>query len=67
MREPEESSIFNGYKTLSQGVRSRGGYEKCMVNAVSNIYDAISTGATLLCNGEDARRVQILCEEIINL
>lgn len=67
VREPEESSIFNGYKTLSQGVRSRGGYEKCMVNAVSNIYDAISTGATLLCNGEDARRVQILCEEIINL
>lgn len=67
MREPKESPIFHGYKTLSESVRFKGGYEECMLNVVSNIYDAISTGAPLLCNGEDARRVQILCEEIINL
>lgn len=67
VREPEESSVFHGYKTLSQGVRSRGGYEKCMLNAVANIHDAISIGTPLLCDGEDARHVQILCEEIINL
>lgn len=67
VRVPEESSVFHGYKTLSQGVKLQGGYEKCMINAVSNIYDAISSGAPLLCNGEDALRVQKLCEEIINL
>lgn len=64
VRMPEESSVFQGYKTLSHGLRTQGGYEKCMFNAVSNIYDAISVGSPLLCNGEDAHRVQILCEEI---
>lgn len=67
VREPEESSVFHGYKTLSQGIRSRGGYEKCMLNAISNIHDAITNDTPLLCNGEDAYRAQILCEEIINL
>lgn len=60
------SENFDGYKALGQDVLSEGGYLQALPSAVENIYSAVNSGVALACSGDDAVRVQKICNEIKN-
>jgi len=63
-REVKNSSEFKGYKELSDGVRSKGGYGDAMLNAVDNLYLAVTNGAKLSSSGDSTLLAQKLCHQI---
>ena len=63
-RKVEPSQTFSGYNLLNKGIFNKGMYEQAMSLAVDNIYNAISYDEPLFKTGQDALRVQSLCEQI---
>ncbi|MDP2382623.1 MAG: Gfo/Idh/MocA family oxidoreductase [Nitrospirota bacterium] len=64
IRRTNESPHFRGYRTLDAGERHAGGYLLAMLGAVSNIHEALSSGAELASTGRSALAVQEICERI---
>lgn len=63
-RRVKDSDIFKGYRTLSKGVRKNGQYSHAMLQAVNNIYQAITVGEPLASTGDSALSAQRVCEQI---
>jgi predicted dehydrogenase len=63
-RRALDSETFKGYHTLDAGVRRAGQYSGAMLNAVDNIYRAITHGYPLASTGESALAAQCVCEQI---
>ena len=63
-RRAVDSTIFNGYRVLEEGICRFGEYPGAMTQAVDNIYRAINHGDTLAFTTESAIAVQYTCEEI---
>lgn len=66
-RQIIDSDIYKGYRVLSEGVRRAGQYPRAMMQAVDNIYDAITKGTQLASTGETALQAQQMCEKIKKL
>jgi len=63
-RRAIDSDSFKGYRKLEEGVRRPGEYPQAMLQAVDNIYCAITQEAPLACTGKLALAAQRVCEEI---
>jgi predicted dehydrogenase len=63
-RRVVDSATFKGYRVLDDGARHPGRYPRSMLQAVGNIYNAISAGKSLASTGESALVAQRLCEQI---
>jgi predicted dehydrogenase len=63
-RKVDGSFEFFGYRELSEGIRTKGGYGKAMLNAIDNIYSAVTAEHEMRSNGESALHTQKLCCEI---
>jgi predicted dehydrogenase len=63
-RRAVESSTFKGYRKLDDGARYAGEYSHAMINAIDNIYRAITKEDLLVSNGESALLAQRMCERI---
>ncbi len=63
-RNVEQSATFEGYHYLNQGKFNKGGYERAMLAAVDNIYQAIDGQQALLKTGRMALNVHRFCEQI---
>ena len=66
-RRAKDSTTFKGYRVLDDGVRRAGEYPRSMLQAVENIYQAITQGRPLASTGESALVAQRLCEKIKHL
>ena len=62
-RRAVDSALFKGYRKLENDVRRHGAYSHAMLNAVVNIYRAISENEPLASTGETALAAQRICEE----
>lgn len=60
----EPSPEFNGYTALGIGTLAEGRYLLSMSNAAANIYDAVTSGATLASTGGTALLAHRLCSQI---
>lgn len=60
----KNSPCFPGYRVVGDDAVLPGRYGEAMIHAVSNLYDAITTGAALASTGENALVAQGLCDEI---
>jgi predicted dehydrogenase len=63
-RRAVESGTFKGYRKLDDGARYAGEYSHAMINAIDNIYRAITKEDFLVSNGESALLAQRMCERI---
>jgi predicted dehydrogenase len=63
-RRVQDSETFKGYRMLEAGVRRAGQYPSAMLNAIDNIYRAITHGDPLASTGESALAAQCVCEQI---
>jgi predicted dehydrogenase len=63
-RRVVDSGTFKGYRVLDDGVRRAGQYPLSMLQAVGNIYQAMTEGKPLASTGESAIVAQRMCEEI---
>jgi len=63
-RRVQDSETFKGYRTLEAGVRRAGQYPSAMLNAIDNIYRAITYGDPMASTGESALAAQCVCEQI---
>lgn len=63
-RIARDSTMFEGYQVLDEGVRQAGGYMQSMLKSVENVYSAISSRTPLASTGESALAAQRLCEQI---
>ena len=66
-RAAEESRFFPGYRELGFREYFEGQYDKCMSNAIDNIYRSVVFNDKLICSGEVALKIQATCEEIAQL
>jgi predicted dehydrogenase len=66
-RRAVESATFTGYRVLDEGVRHAGQYPLSMLQAVGNIYQAMTESKPLASTGESALVSQRLCERIKQL
>lgn len=64
VRLAEDSPHFPGYKSLNAGERRQGEYHSAMLNAVTNVYDALTAGSALASTGRTALEAQRLCDLI---
>lgn len=63
-RRAAESSTFKGYRKLDDGARYAGEYPHAMIEAIDNIYRAITRGDALVSSGETALLAQKMCDKI---
>ena len=63
-RRALDSNTFKGYRMLDEGVRRVGEYPRAMLQAVANLYSAITQGEPLASTGESALAAQCICEQI---
>lgn len=63
-RHAAESATFKGYRKLDDGARYAGEYPHAMIEAIDNIYRAITRGDALVSSGETALLAQKMCEKI---
>jgi predicted dehydrogenase len=63
-RRVTDSRTFKGYRVLDDGVRRPGRYSRSMLQAVSNIHEALIEGRPLASTGESALAAQRMCEKI---
>jgi predicted dehydrogenase len=63
-RHARDSDTFKGYGIVGEGIRRAGEYPRAMLQAVDNIYRAISQGDPLSSTGESALAAQRVCEKI---
>ncbi|MAS82680.1 MAG: hypothetical protein CMF45_08325 [Legionellales bacterium] len=66
-RKVSDSNTFRNYKVLDELEFKKGGYQQVMLNAVDNIWHAISKGTPLHSTAKTAIKSQTLCEKIIDL
>ncbi|MEY3788586.1 MAG: hypothetical protein RIQ94_146 [Pseudomonadota bacterium] len=59
-----DSSTFKGYRVLNEGVRRLGEYPRTMLQALDNIYGAITKSEPLASTGESALLAQRMCQNI---
>jgi predicted dehydrogenase len=59
-----DSDTFKGYRVLNEGVRRAGEYPRAMMQAIDNIYGAITKSVRLVSTGETALLAQQMCEKI---
>lgn len=64
IRRTIQSPDFKDYRSLGAGEMVDGEYAMAMTNAISNIYNAITSGEALASNGYSALQAQRLCEQI---
>ncbi len=64
-RRAIKSTVFKGYHLLDEGVRRAGEYPQAMLQAVDNIYQAITKGEPLASSGDTALNAQRLCVQIM--
>lgn len=65
-RRAVDSPLFKGYRTLEDVPRRAGAYPRAMLQAVGNIYDAVSRGEKLNSSGQSAVCAQQMCQTIVN-
>lgn len=63
-RRVVDSATFKGYRVLDDGIRQAGQYPRSMLQAVGNIYQAITNGKPLASTGESALVAQRMSETI---
>jgi predicted dehydrogenase len=63
-RRVVDSAAFKGYRVLDGGLRRAGRYPRSMLQAIGNIYQAVTEGAQLASTGQSALVAQRLCEQI---
>jgi predicted dehydrogenase len=63
-RRVVDSATFEGYRVLDAGVRQFGQYPRSMLEAVGNIYNAMTAGKPLASTGDSALVAQRMCEQI---
>jgi predicted dehydrogenase len=63
-RRVVDSGKFKGYRVLDDGMRHAGQYSRSMLQAVDNIYRAMTEGKPLASTGETALVAQRMCEQI---
>jgi predicted dehydrogenase len=63
-RRAFDSEVFKGYRMLVEGIRRAGEYPRAMLQAVDNIYRAVSQGDPLASTGQSALAAQRVCEKI---
>lgn len=66
-RRVVDSDTFKGYRVLNEGVRRAGKYPRAMIEAIDNIYGAITKSVPLASTGETALLAQKMCEIIKEL
>jgi predicted dehydrogenase len=59
-----DSETFKGYRVLNEGVRHAGKYPHAMMQAIDNIYGAITKNELLRSSGDSALLAQKMCEKI---
>ncbi len=59
-----DSDTFKDYRVLNEGVRRLGEYPRTMLQAIDNIYGAITKDEPLASTGESALLAQRMCENI---
>lgn len=64
VRVARESSVFTGYRALSEHEALAGDYNHAMLNAVANISEALTSNVELASTGINALAAQRLCESI---
>jgi predicted dehydrogenase len=63
-REAHPSADFNGYSCLDQAVQTPGRYMETMAGAINDIYNFLAAGVPIRSTGENAVKVQTLCNDI---
>ena len=63
-REVVASPHFSGVKIYGEGVVRRGRYVEAFSKLVSSLFDSLSRGSPVVCDGSCAVASQILCEEV---
>lgn len=66
-RKTVASERYEQYTVLDSGSQYQGGLSDTMLNAVDNIYHAVTEGAELNSTGRSALLSQRLCEDMITL
>ena len=66
-RHVVDSETFKGYRVLNEGLRRAGEYPRVMLQAIDNIYWAITKGVPLISTGGSALEAQRLCEQVKNI
>ena len=64
-RRAIDSATFKGYRKLDEGVRRDGEYPRAMLQAVDNIYRAITYAEPLVSTGASALVAQRMCQQIL--
>lgn len=64
IRRVVDDARFAGYRHLDRGREQPGEYDKAMLSAVANLYDAVTRGTPLACTGTEALAAQRLCADI---
>ena len=59
-----DSDTFKGYQVLNEGERRAGEYPHSMMQAINNIYCAVTKHDLLLSSGDSALLAQKMCEKI---
>jgi hypothetical protein len=67
IRRVIEDARFAGYRQLDRGYEQPGEYDKAMLAAVTNLYDAVTYGVPLACTGHEALAAQRVCNDIADL
>lgn len=67
IRRVVDDTRFAGYRHLGRGHEQPGEYDKAMLAAVTNLYDAVTRGAPLACSGTEALAAQRVCNDIARL
>ena len=65
-RRAKDSPMFKGYRILEEIPRRAGAYPGAMLDAVGNIYGAITKSEKLKSTGETALYAQQMCTEIMH-
>ncbi|WP_333455329.1 Gfo/Idh/MocA family oxidoreductase [Microcoleus sp. Pol10D4] len=63
-RQVIDSETFKGYRTLTDSTKNAGHYPHAMLQAIDNIYRAITGNECLSSTGETALTSQLFCEQI---
>jgi predicted dehydrogenase len=63
-RRVVDSENFKGYRVLNEGIRRLGKYPQAMMQAIDNIYGAITKNEILRSSGDSALLAQKMCEKI---
>jgi predicted dehydrogenase len=66
VRKPTDSELYKGYKFLTIDENITGRYNKCMHNAIDNIFKHIDGNVSLRCTGDLALEAENLCNQVLS-